>query len=404
MASNRFPSPLHGRLPGLEDAAVRLVPWAVAGVLALVWGYDLIGPARRQTIENWAGPPQSSMDYLPVVAGALMCAAALVALRPRAGRALTTLCGVVAAAVMALASALLYPLPKGLFGYAFAPSEVLALLVLLSLAALRCRPWQIGVVALCAFAAGLTDYLREPSGYDVVSPALMMVVPGLAPGLYLRWRSFQRETHAERARAQERLAIARDLHDVVAHEVTGIVVQAQALRYIAERDPGAVRDGLPEIEAAGARALESMRGMVTRLREPDDVPLSPDLSGGLARLEAAASDGLPRVSVRCEGDVDGLPPTVGTAVLRIVQESVTNALRYARGAALVDTVVRAGPDGVAVEVLDDGREAGSGVGGGFGLVGMAERARILGGELSAGPRGGGHGWEVRAWLPLEGDS
>ncbi|MEE2044606.1 histidine kinase [Nocardiopsis tropica] len=404
MASNNIPSPLHGGLPGLEGAAVRLVPWAVAGVLALTWGYDLVGTAQTQTVPNWAGPPHSPMDYVPVVAGAVAVVLALVALNPRAGRTPTTVYGVAAALVVITASAVLAPLPKGMFGYAFAPSEILPLLVLLSLAALRCRPWQVAAVAVCAFAAGLTDHLREPNSYGVVSPALMMVTAGLVPGLYLRWRAFQRRSHAERARAQERLAVARDLHDVVAHEVTGIVVQAQALRYIAERDPGAVRDGLPEIEAAGARALESMRGMVTRLREPDDVPLSPDLSGGLARLGAAASDGLAPVSVRCEGDVDGLPPTVGTAVLRIVQESVTNALRYARGAALVDAVVRAGPDGVAVEVLDDGREAGSGVGGGFGLVGMAERARILGGELSAGPRGGGHGWEVRAWLPLEGDS
>ena len=383
----------------------RLVPWAVAGVLAVAWGYDVVGTARRQTVPNWAGPPHSSMDYVPVVAGAVMCVLALIALHPRAGRGLTAACGTAAPLVMIIASAVLFPLPKGMFGYAFAPSEILSVLVLLSLAALRCRPWQIAAVALCACVAALSDFLREPNSGGFLYPALMLVTAGLAPGLYLRWREFQRRSHMERARSHERLAIARDLHDVVAHEVTGIVVQTQALRHVAERDPGAVHAMLPEIEAAGARALESMRGMVSRLREPDDeVPLAPGVSEGLAGLEAAASGGRPRVAVRWEGDVDGLPPTVGTTVLRIVQESVTNALRYARGAALVDAVVEVRTDGVRVEVLDDGREATGPVGGGFGLVGMAERTRLLSGELSAGPREGGRGWRVRAWLPLEEDA
>jgi len=343
------------------------------------------------------------MDYVPVVSGAVMVALTLVALHPRAGRVLTAVLGGTAALVMALASVLLFPMPMGMYGYALAPSEVLALLVLLALTALRSRPWQIALVALGAYAATLSDYLREPVSLSLSSPSMLVAV-GLAPGLYLRWREFQRQTAMERARAQERLAIARDLHDVVAHEVTGIVVQAQALRHVAERDPEAVRALLPEIEAAGARALESMRGMVSRLRDTDDVSLAPDIAEGLSRLKAAPGDGRPRVAVRCEGDVNALPTAVGTTVLRIVQEAVTNALRYARGATLVDAVVRTGPDGVRVEVGDDGREGAGTVGGGFGLLGMAERTRLLGGDLSAGPRGGGTGWDVRAWLPLEGDA
>jgi len=403
MASNRSFSPFHGRLAGFDGVVARLAPWAVAGMLAVVWGLDVVRAVRTQDIPDWIGPPHSSMDYVPVVSGALIAVLDLAALHPRASRGLTAFCGAAAPLVMITASLLLFPMPIGMFGYAFAPSEVLSLLVLLSLAALRCRPWQIALVALGGFAAALTDYLREPISLDLVSPSLMLVMAGLAPGLYLRWREFQRRSHVERARAQERLAIARDLHDVVAHEVTGIVVQAQALRHVAERDPGAVRAVLPEIEAAGARALESMRGMVSRLREPDDVPLAPDIVEGLARLESA-SDARPRVTVSCGGDVNGLPSTVGTTVLRIVQEAVTNALRYARGATLVEAVVETRPDGVRVEVRDDGRETAGPVGGGFGLVGMAERTRLLGGELSAGPRGGGPGWGVRAWLPLEGDA
>ncbi|MFD3685271.1 sensor histidine kinase [Nocardiopsis sp. NPDC058631] len=403
MASNRSFSPSHSPLPGFDGVVARLAPWAVAGMLAVVWGFDLVRTIGMQDSSGWMGPPHSSMDYVPVVSGALMAVFTFVALHPRAGRGLTASCGAAAPLVMVVASALLFPLPKGMFGYAFAPSEVMSLLVLLSLAALRCRPWQIALVALGAFAAALTDYLREPMSLAFFSASLMLVMAGLAPGLYLRWRELQRRSHVERARAQERLAIARDLHDVVAHEVTGIVVQTQALRHVADRDPGAVRAVLPEIEAAGARALESMRGMVSRLREPDDVPLAPDIVEGLARLESA-SDVRPRVTVSCAGDVNGLPSAVGTTVLRIVQEAVTNALRYARGATLVEAVVETRPDGVRVEVRDDGRETAGSVGGGFGLVGMAERTRLLGGELSAGPRGGGPGWGVRAWLPLEGDA
>ncbi|WP_460778058.1 sensor histidine kinase, partial [Nocardiopsis nanhaiensis] len=110
--------------------------------------------------------------------------------------------------------------------------------------------------------------------------------------------------------------------------------------------------------------------------------------------------GRPEVTVHaCEGLAD-LPPGVGTAVLRIAQESVTNALRYARGATRVSVVVSAEDEGVLVRVDDDGRGGGIPVGGGHGLVGMAERARLLGGELTAGPVGIGQGWTVRATLPV----
>lgn len=99
------------------------------------------------------------------------------------------------------------------------------------------------------------------------------------------------------------------------------------------------------------------------------------------------------------GPIGELPPEVGTAVLRIAQESVTNALRYARGATRVSVVVTADDGEVLIRVDDDGRGAGRPVGGGHGLVGMAERARLLNGELTAGPDGVGQGWTVRGTIP-----
>ncbi len=402
MAMNRMFATLGGGRIG--GALPRLAPWAVACVLVAVWVLDLLRVHGNFSSPGWMGPPHSAMDYAPLVSGGVVCALTLSALRPSSGPVPTAVTGAAAAASVLATSAVLWPLPMGeAFGYSFASSEVGGLLVLLVLAGLRCGPWQIGAVSLCAFAATLSDYAREPIPYyeSLASQSLTFVAVGLAPGLYLRWREAQRRSHVEHARSQERLAIARDLHDVVAHEVTGIVVQAQALRHIADRDPGAVRTALPEIEAAGARALESMRGMVSRLREPGDVPLAPDTAAGLARLVTPAAGGRPEVAVRCGGPVDALPPTAGTAVLRIAQESVTNALRHARGATRVEVSVEAGPEEVGVRVVDDGHGAAGPAGGGFGLVGMAERVRLLGGVFSAGPRERDRGWEVAARLPLE---
>ncbi|WP_304453160.1 sensor histidine kinase [Nocardiopsis sp. YSL2] len=389
------------RLPAAVGALPRALALIAALLLAAVLIQSTAGLVADLSDPAWPGPPPTPMSYLPLVSGGLATLLALVALRPRSGPALTT--GLTAAAALGIASAsvLLWPLPKGTFGFGFVTAEMAPLLVLLALTALRARPWQITAVSLAAFAAALSDYLREPFFWSgQITTALGFVAVGLAPGLYLRWRGVQRRAHAERARAQERLAIARDLHDVVAHEVTGIVVQAQALRHIADRDPGAVRAALPEIEAAGTRALESMRAMVTRLREPGEAPLSPGAAEGLAALAAPASAGRPEVRVSVDGRVADLPADAATTVLRVAQESVTNALRYARGAALVGVEVAITADEVRIRVHDDGRGDAPPVGGGHGLVGMAERVRLLGGDLTAGPGDHGHGWTVRARLPL----
>ncbi|WP_017542792.1 sensor histidine kinase [Nocardiopsis prasina] len=390
------------RLSATADGRSRLYPLLVAFALTagtiLLWVVDLRTASAIPTHPDWMGPPTSAMDFAGCVSGALCVLLVALVARPSAGPLATLAAGIVAPVAVMFVSVLLWPLPKGIFGFPITMSEAVGMLAILALAAYRCRGWQITVVMVLTFLAVYSDHLREPFDLEPTA-ALLAVVAGLAPGLYLRWRRAERTADVERVRATERLAIARDLHDVVAHEVTGIVVQTQALRHIAERDPEAVRAALPDIEAAGTRALESMRGMVTRLREPGEAPLAPGPAEGLDALAAPAAPGRPEVAVHVSGPVPDLPPEVGTAVLRIAQESVTNALRYARGATRVSVVVSVLDGEVEVRVQDDGRGSGLPVGGGHGLVGMGERARLLGGELSAGPDGVGQGWTVRGTIP-----
>lgn len=303
----------------------------LAVVLAAMWAVDLGRALAIPGYEDWSGPPSSPMDLAPAVSGAICALLLILVVRPRAGARATFAAAVAAPLVVTAFSVLLWPLPIGLFGYPIAGSELAAILVLLSLTALRCNVPRIAAVSFLVFVAVHSDFLREPFPLDP-SNSLLAVAVGLAPGLYLRWVGSERRAHEERARQTERLAIARDLHDVVAHEVTGIVVQAQALRHVAERDPSAVREALPQIEEAGTRALGSMRGLVSGLREQGSAPLAPVAVEGLRELAAPAAPGRPGVAVELSGPVDELPVDVGTAVLRVAQESVTNALRHARGA------------------------------------------------------------------------
>ena len=363
--------------------------------MAGIWASDLGQALAIPQYEDWSGPPSSPMDFAPSVSGAICVLLLLLVVRPRAGAGATFAAAVAAPLVVTALSVLVWPLPRGLFGYPIAGSEFTSLMVLLSLTALRCNIPRIAAVSFLSFVALWSDYLREPFAHEL-SGTLLTVALSLAPGLYLRWRGTERRAHEERARQTERLSIARDLHDVVAHEVTGIVVQAQALRHVAERDPSAVREALPQIEEAGTRALESMRGLVSGLREQGSAPLSPVAVEGLRELAAPAAPGRPGVAVELSGPVEGLPADMGTALLRVAQEAVTNALRHARGAGRVRVRVAVADGAVELEVVEDGHGSPRRVGGGYGLVGMAERVRLLGGELSAGPSEAGQGWTVRA--------
>jgi signal transduction histidine kinase len=245
--------------------------------------------------------------------------------------------------------------------------------------------------------------VRNDIGYD----RLFAVAYGLGfslaagAGLYLRWIDHERRRDLGLVRQQERLAIAQELHDVVAHHVTGIVVQAQAAQEVWSERPEVAPDALARIEAAGAEALASMRRLVSTLRADETGPLAPaatldDLQALADRSEAM---GLP-VHLHFDG-VDELPPAVGPSIHRVVGEAITNAQRHATGATAVEVRLRAVGDELTVEVVDDGdpaRAARSGAPG-YGLTGMAERTEALGGRFEAGPVPGG-GWRIRARLPL----
>src|SRR5690348_16511938 len=210
----------------------------------------------------------------------------------------------------------------------------------------------------------------------------------------------QRELQAQAAVAVERGRIARELHDVVAHNVSMMVVQAGAAARVLSGEQPDVRNALDVIAAAGRETVDEMRTLLGVLRSDDGTAaLKPQ--PGLADLEQLAAGvreaGLP-VTLRVEGTPRPLPPALDLSAFRIVQEALTNTLKHA-GNARADVTVRYEDSLVSLEIADTGRGPGGGRGTGHGLVGMRERAAMLGGELEALPRPEG-GFAVRARLPL----
>lgn len=213
----------------------------------------------------------------------------------------------------------------------------------------------------------------------------------------------QRELQARAAVVDERARIARELHDVVAHNVSMIVVQAGAATRVLEGEQPHVREALATIEVTGRETVDEMRRLLGVLRRADDeLALAPQPS--LRELEALAAHvreaGLP-VEIRIEGAPVPLPLGVDVSAFRIVQEALTNALKHAGRPARARVTVRYEPSAVEVEIEDDGTGEGTGGGTGHGLIGMRERVALYGGKLDAG-RGDGGGYTVRARLPLGG--
>ncbi|CCH29705.1 sensor histidine kinase [Actinosynnema sp. NPDC047251] len=214
------------------------------------------------------------------------------------------------------------------------------------------------------------------------------------------------EQNTRGAIVAERVRIARDLHDVVAHHVSVMGVQAGAARRVLDRDPDLARSALQTVEETARTAIGELRGLLGVLRaEPDEEPEQEGgetSSPGLAQLpELAAmarSTGLD-VDHGVFGDPRPVPAAVALSAYRIVQESLTNVVKHA-GARRADVRVRFLETTLEVEVADDGRgRSGAPERGGFGLVGMRERVAVHGGRLEAGPRRGG-GYRVRAWFPV----
>jgi signal transduction histidine kinase len=274
-------------------------------------------------------------------------------------------------------------------------------LALLTAGALRHQPGQRAVV-LASLAAGavaaeaLRPTVSAAAYLLVVCEGAFLVAVGI--GLYARWSDWRRAAAEDAARRDERLEIARELHDLVGHYVTGIVVQAQAARHVAERQPAAAVSALANIETAGADAMDAMRRVVGGLR--NEAPTTPGASwDSIEQMVAdAVAQGEP-VRATVDPGIRDTSLALMPSVHRIIAESLTNVRRHAREVTSVEIgVVQAG-DRLVVTVHNDGRAVASPGHATFGIVGMRERASSLGGTLFAGPMPDG-GWLVRAELPL----
>jgi signal transduction histidine kinase len=211
----------------------------------------------------------------------------------------------------------------------------------------------------------------------------------------------EQAAEARRAVAEERTRIARELHDVVAHRVSLMTVQAGAAKTIAADDPERASQAMHAVETAGRQALDELRHLLGVLRpEADGDALGPQ--PGLAEVPRLVDQfraaGL-EVSLTMNGAQTELPARVDLSAYRIVQEALTNALKHAGPGARTEVRLHTDRRGVDIEVLDDGRGGTILAGSGHGIVGMRERALLLGGRLDASPRPGG-GFHVVAHLPL----
>jgi signal transduction histidine kinase len=271
-----------------------------------------------------------------------------------------------------------------------------------------------GLVLVVAFPLAAIEPGQSFSVSDGAFIAVAFVGPFVA-GLVIRrrlesesvlhTRAFElereRDVKAREAVALERVRIARELHDVVAHAISVIVLQARGGRRMLPEPATETRAALDAIESAGEQALTEMRRLLGMLRHDDDeLALAPQPS--LSRIDdlvrSLRGAGLP-IELRIEGEPAALPPGVDVSAFRIIQEALTNALKHA-GPARASVTLRYSPVDVELEIIDDGAGDGNGGGSGHGLAGIRERVAVYGGEVQSGqlPEGG---YAVRARLPLE---
>jgi signal transduction histidine kinase len=278
------------------------------------------------------------------------------------------------------------------------------------------EPLGRSVIGAAAILPGLAVGVTHISGHAVVRLGNMAFGVIILGGVWTAGRLVRARTReatrlgrkaerleAERllAVAEERARIARELHDVIAHSVSVMVVQAEAAQEVLKQSPQRAIEPLQAVQDTGRQAMVEMSRLVGLLREHgEEIGLAPQ--PGLGDLEALLSHvrdaGLP-VELRIEGQPRQLPLGVDLSAYRVVQEALTNALKHA-GPAHAEVTVRYGRDELELEVCDDGPGTGNGHVGGHGLVGMRERVSVFGGELHAGRRPEG-GFAVRARLPLD---
>jgi signal transduction histidine kinase len=276
---------------------------------------------------------------------------------------------------------------------------------------------RAGAAAMLAFLAAMMVQSDTPIGDFFFIGGIMFSVWGagtvvrsrqqLASALALRTVELEheREEKAKLAVAEERARIARELHDVVAHNLSIMVVQAGAERRAMGDERPETSEVLATIEDTGRTAMAEMRRLLGMLRRSDDeLALAPQPS--LVHLqdlvEQVREAGMP-VELQVEGEPRPLPPGIDLSAYRIVQEALTNALKHA-GPAQARVIVRYGDNDLDIEIADDGPGAAEAApAGGHGLVGMRERVALFGGDLATGRRLGG-GYAVRARLPIGGSA
>jgi signal transduction histidine kinase len=333
---------------------------------------------------------------LDLLSGTAICALALARKRDPTRVAAAGIA--VAGAALLVAELAHPPTPPNLAG-------TLGLCVLGCSAMRVARPPTAAVIALGGAAvvlAGRSFALPLPGPVFGEARTLGWVAV-IAAGFWLRHLDSRRRAEIEAVRREERLDLARELHDAVAHHVTGIVLGAQSARIVAVRDPGALDGALTEVESAGADALAAMRRVVGLLRDPEDaVALAPGpepLADLVGRFAAAASERTVCLELP-DGPPDPTwPPEFANTVYRIVQESLTNVARHAAGAQSVGVTIAHDAHRVSIAIADDAPSSRrQRTGGGYGLIGMRERVTALGGTLDAGPLPR-TGWAVRASLP-----
>lgn len=275
------------------------------------------------------------------------------------------------------------------------------------------RTRRTGAVAVSLSLALLAGYLavRILSGWAVgtsaeLAVALVTLIAWLLGDAAHRSRAHAEQLAtrtAEQAVTAERLRIAREMHDTVAHSIGIIALQAGAAARVAATRPEAAREAMSAVEHEGRETLAGLRRMLVALRHADqDAGQQAPAAAGLAdveRLAAVTSAAGVRVHLHWEGERRELPPDVDLSGFRIVQESVTNVVRHAGARSCRVTLDYRAGDALAIEVTDDGRGRGSATDTGFGLAGMRERVALLDGEFAAGPRPEG-GFRVAARLPI----
>jgi signal transduction histidine kinase len=289
------------------------------------------------------------------------------------------------------------------------------------MAATRSRRVSVAGIAMVAGVSVLIPFLSVPfpgaHSDTIAGSAVHLVTVAFPLAAVLAWlignsiRLAQARAEALRAQAAtqtalaERLRIARELHDIVAHSIGIIAIQSGAAHRVFDTNPAEARDALAAIEATSRETLSGLRRMVTGLRRADEEPGSgqPELgpAPGLADLERLAAQTLDagvRVEVDWRGSREPLPADISLSAFRIIQEAVTNVVSHA-GAGECLVVIDRQDGQLSIEVTDSGRGGDPVAGTGYGITGMRERATLLGGEFSAGPRAGG-GFRVTARLPL----